>query len=181
MTQTLAEKTCAPCRGGILPLTAGAALSGPRPIGSCVTRAAGSSGRSVLLKANVHLALPCEPVDQPRARVNRQPGASGGRPTSARRRPRAALGGPRCYRPARSGAVLEARPRDLPPALRGHRANDRLHRLRAHERCHLGSAWMSDAALAVGVSTTGVGASRLPNSHADRNESARKLPGQVFK
>ena len=39
---------------------------------------------------------------------------------------------------------------------------------------------MSDAALAVGVSTTGVGASRLPNSHADRNESARKLPGRIF-
>jgi hypothetical protein len=30
------------------------------------------------------------------------------------------------------------------------------------------------------VSTTGVGASRLPNSHADRNESARKLPGRIF-
>ena len=54
------------------------------------------------------------------------------------------------------------------------------HGLRAHELCHLGSAWMSDAALAVGVSTTGVGAPRLPNSHADRNESARTLPGRVI-
>ena len=98
MTQTLAEKTCAPCRGGILPLTAGAALSGPRPIGSCVTRAAGSSGRSVLLKANVHLALPCEPVDQPEGR-----GSTGNRvPQGADRPPRvegpaAALGSPCCY------------------------------------------------------------------------------------
>ena len=86
------------------------------------------------------------------------PGASrlrrtGGRPRVARRRPRGGPGEPLLLS-ARTGAlrkaVLEARPQDLPPALRGHSANDRLHRLRAHERCHLGSAWMSDAATGCG-------------------------------
>jgi len=106
----------------------------------------GRPGAHALLRA-MELSIICK---APGLRGFGAPEADRGSPVEGRA---AALGSPCCCPlvPARSGeAVLEARPQDLPPALRGHSANDRLHRLRAHERCHLGSAWMSDAATGCG-------------------------------
>ena len=97
MTQTLAEKTCTPCRGGIPPLTSDEAQryqahapdwqlrDESRRIERTVRFVEGkcSSGPPVRASGSTR-----------RARVNRQPGASEGRPTSARRRPRGGPGEP---------------------------------------------------------------------------------------